>query len=88
LRADRILQSSSRPPSSRAFLVGSRKVYSVRCEADVVMTSVICGGGFQGIGAKESIRVCGVTSKHSRTSLFKRAEISFLDPPTTVNMRS
>jgi hypothetical protein len=25
----------------RAFLVGSRKVYSVRREADVVMTSVI-----------------------------------------------
>src|SRR5437879_12485881 len=40
LRADRSLQSSSRPPSSRAFLVGHRKVYSVRCEADVVMTSV------------------------------------------------
>src|SRR6516225_2299896 len=39
LRADRSLQSSSRPPSSRAFLVGYRKVYSVRCEADVVMTS-------------------------------------------------
>src|SRR5207245_3453817 len=41
LRADRSLQSSSRPPSSRAFLVEHRKVYSVRCEADVVMTSVI-----------------------------------------------
>jgi hypothetical protein len=27
--------------SSRAFLVRHRKVYSVRCEADVVMTSVI-----------------------------------------------
>jgi hypothetical protein len=30
-----------RPPSSRAFLAGYRKVYSVRCEADVVMTSVM-----------------------------------------------
>src|ERR1700687_6401740 len=40
LRADRSLQFSSRPPSSRAFLVGYRKVYSVRCEADVVMTLV------------------------------------------------
>jgi hypothetical protein len=39
LRADHNLQFSSRPPSSRAFLVGHRKVYSVRCEADVVMTS-------------------------------------------------
>ena len=33
-------QFSSRPPSSRAFLVGYRKVYSVRGEADVVMSSV------------------------------------------------
>ena len=33
------LQFSSRPPSSRAFLVGHRRVYSVRYEADVVMTS-------------------------------------------------
>ena len=35
----RNLQSSSRPPSSRVFLVGYRKVYSVRGEADVVITS-------------------------------------------------
>src|SRR4029077_3463598 len=44
LRADHSLQFSSRPPSSRAFLVGYRKVYSVRCEADVVMTSAIRWG--------------------------------------------
>ena len=34
------LQSSSRPPSSRAFLVGTAKVYSGRCEADVLMSSL------------------------------------------------
>lgn len=36
----RNLQFSSRPPSARAFLVGHRKVYSDRREADVVMTSL------------------------------------------------
>jgi hypothetical protein len=29
------------PTSPRGFLVGYRKVYSARCEADVVMTSAI-----------------------------------------------
>jgi hypothetical protein len=33
------LESSFRPPSSRAFLVEYRKVYSGRREADVVMSS-------------------------------------------------
>jgi hypothetical protein len=37
--ADVITTSAS---SSRAFLVGHPKVYSVRCEADVVMTSAMC----------------------------------------------
>ena len=40
VNALRMAAQSSRPPSSRALLVGSRKVYSVR-EADVVMTSAI-----------------------------------------------
>jgi hypothetical protein len=38
---ERIYNLHLGPPLSRAFLVGFRKVYSVRCEADVVMTSVI-----------------------------------------------
>src|SRR5882762_10534594 len=63
LHVDRILQFSSRPPSSRAFLVGYRKVYSVRCEADVVMTSA---NGMHTQSTKLSAmtpRVCRKTSK-------------------------
>jgi len=40
LRADHSLQFSSRPPSSRAFWLDTEKSTRVRCEADVVMTSV------------------------------------------------
>jgi hypothetical protein len=38
---DRILESSSRPPSSPAFFGWTRKVYSGRREADLVMSSAI-----------------------------------------------
>jgi len=38
---DRILESSSRPPSSRAFFGWNRKVDSRRREADLIMWSVM-----------------------------------------------
>src|ERR1700691_566152 len=41
-----------------------------------------------GIGAKGSTRVPDFTSTHSSTSLVRRSEISFPEPPTTVTLRS
>ena len=41
-----------------------------------------------GIGAKTSIRVCGVTSMHSRSPSCRSADIRVRRPPMTVNFRS